>query len=249
MRVAVIGGMVETGFWNELAFRFESKMHIPVQLVSAGQKDTLSAVFRRGGIDLVTMHASDSIINLVADGYARDPLPWARNDMIIVGPANDPAGIKGMTDAGEAFRKIAQHNARFVVHSSLGAQDVMLSIMEPLGIELDPASTTVLFDDKQRRVLQVAAGQQAYTLLGRIPFETGRIPNSGLVVMVRGDPRLRRPFVVAVANPDTVAGAHFAQAKLLQEFMCGSDTQRWIDQFGRGKWDEESMFFPVAPSR
>ena len=53
---------------------------------------------------------------------------------------------------------------------------------------------------KQRRVLQVAGDQQAYTMLGRIPFETGRIPNSGLIVMVRGDERLRRPFVVAVAR-------------------------------------------------
>jgi tungstate transport system substrate-binding protein len=249
VRVAVIGGMVQTGFWDELAFRFESETHIPVKLVSAGDKDTISTMFKKGGIDLITMHASDAIINLVADGYARDPLPWARNDMIIVGPASDPAGIKGMSDAGEALRKIAEKNAKFVVHSSLGAQDVMLSIMDPLGITFDPAVTTILFDDKQRRVLQVAAEQRAYTMLGRIPFETGRIPNSGLVVMVRGDLRLRRPFVVAVADPSRVAGVHVEQAEALERFMCGSETQEWIGEFGRGKWDEESMFFPVVPSR
>ena len=249
VRVAVIGGMVDTGFWDELAFRFETETHIPVQLVTAGQKDTISTIFKKGGIDLITMHASDAIINLVADGYARNPMPWARNDMIIVGPANDPAGIAGMSDAGEAFRKIAQKNARFVVHSSLGAQDVMLSIMDPLGITFDPAVTTVLFDDKQRRVLQVAADQHAYTVLGRIPFETGRIANSGLVVMVRGDLRLRRPFVVAIADPNKFPDAHVEQARALQRFMVSSKTQHWISEFGKGKWDEESMFFPVAPAR
>jgi tungstate transport system substrate-binding protein len=249
VRVAVIGGMVETGFWDELAIRFETQTHIPIQLVASGQKDSISAIFRQGRIDLITMHASDAIINLVADGDARDPLPWARNDMIIVGPPGDPAGIKGMTDAGEALRKIAQHKARFVVHSSLGAQDVMLSIMDPLGITLDPASTTVLFDDKQRRVLQVAADQHAYTMLGRIPFETGRIPNIGLIVMVRGDPRLRRPFVVAIADPDKFPGVHLEQAVALQQFMRSSATQQWINEFGRGKWDDDPMFFPVVPSR
>ena len=131
VRVAVIGGMVDTGFWDALSIRFETETHIPVQLITTGQKDTISAIFRHGGIDLITMHASDAIINLVADGYARDPQPWARNDMIIVGPPADPAGIKGTSDAAEALKKIALTKSKFVVHSSLGAQDVMLSLMGP----------------------------------------------------------------------------------------------------------------------
>src|SRR5205085_4490298 len=139
--------------------------------------------------------ASDTIITLVADGWASDPQPWVRNDMILVGPPDDPAGVKGMTDAAKALQKIADKKAPFVVHSSLGAQEVLMSILTDYEIDLDPARTTILFEDRQRMVMGVVAEKKAYTLIGRIPFRNGKIPNQGMVGMVQGDPKLRRPFL------------------------------------------------------
>ena len=156
VRVAVIGGMTFTGFWNDLAARYEQDRGVHVQLIATGEKNDIAAAFRKGGVDVVTMHASDTVINLVADGYAMDPQPWMRNDLIIVGPPEDPAGVKGMTDVAAAMRKIAAAKSPFVVHSSLGAQEVLLNIMDLNQIVLDPAQTTVLFDDKQRDVLTIA---------------------------------------------------------------------------------------------
>ncbi len=206
LRVAVIGGMTFTGFWKDLAARYEKLTGVNVQLMATGEKNDIATAFKRGGVDVITMHASDTVINLVADGYAMDPQPWMRNDLIIVGPPNDPAGIRGMSDAAAALKKIAASKSPFVVHSSLGAQEVLLNIMEPAHIVFDSGQTTVLFDDQQRSVLQVAGQKHAYTLVGRIPFRIGRLPNNGLELMVEGDPRLCRPFVVAVANPQRIAG-------------------------------------------
>jgi tungstate transport system substrate-binding protein len=249
VRVAVIGGMNDTGFWDALSGRFEKASGIRVDLVASGPKDGISAVFKQGGVDLITMHASDEIINLVADGWAMDPQPWVRNDMVIVGPPDDPAGIKGTTDAAAALKKIAASKSAFVVHSSLGAQDVLRSILDAAEITLDPEHTTVLFDDKQRRVLKIAAEKKAYTLVGRIPFRSGKIPNDGLAVMTEGDPRLRRPFVVAVANLARVSGAHSAEARKLAAFLRTAETQAWIAEFGKGKFDERPLFFPVTAER
>jgi tungstate transport system substrate-binding protein len=111
---------------------------------------------------------------------------------------------------------------------------------------LDPEHTTVLFDDRQRRVLHIAAEQKAYTIVGRIPFRSGKIPNDGMVVMVEGDERLRRPFVVAVANPIKVADAHVADARRMVAFLRSPETQAWIATFGKGKLDERPLFFPVV---
>src|SRR4051794_7935177 len=72
VRVAVIGGMNETGFWQAIAERFEKSSGIHVQTMATGPKDGISKVFKQGGIDLITMHASDTIINLCADGWAMD---------------------------------------------------------------------------------------------------------------------------------------------------------------------------------
>jgi ABC-type tungstate transport system permease subunit len=67
------------------------------------------------------MHASDVAINLVADGYAMDPQPWVRNDMIHRRPRSAiPPAIKGVTDAGKALTKIADTSSPFVVHSQPG---------------------------------------------------------------------------------------------------------------------------------
>jgi hypothetical protein len=152
--------MNDTGFWEALAHQFEEKTGIHVEAVATGPKDGISAVFKQGGIDLITMHASDTLMNLIADGYAMDPQPWARSDMILVGPSDDPAGIKGMTDAAAALRKIAQTKSSFVVHSSLGAQEVLRGLLESGDIQLDPEHTTILFDDRQRRVLPNRDGEK-----------------------------------------------------------------------------------------
>jgi tungstate transport system substrate-binding protein len=220
----------------------------PKPQMRGSRQSRIDRVFRQGGIDLITMHASDTIINIVADGLAMDPQPWLRNDMVIVGPPDDPAGIKGDTDAVKAFKKIASTKASFVVHSSLGAQEVLRAILDEGDITLDPGHTKVLFDDKQRRVLKIAADDKAYTLVGRIPFRSGKLPNYGLTVMVEGDPRLRRPYLVAVANPSRISGAHVREARRLAAYLRSDETQQWIASFGRGRLDAHPLFFPVRPT-
>jgi tungstate transport system substrate-binding protein len=245
VRVAVIGGQVETGFWEALAARFEAATGHPVELVAAGPKRVIAEAFRKGEADLITMHASDTIINLVADGYAVDPQPWLKNDLIIVGPPEDPAGIQGMTDAGEALRKIRQEGSPFVVHASLGAQEVLREVLDSADLSLNPDQTTLLSTDKAYGVLQIAAEQQAYTLVGRIPFLSGKLPNNGLVLMVRGDPRLRRPYVAAVANVARFPSAHVAAARQLAAFLMQEETQQWIAEYGRGQIDDQPLFSRV----
>lgn len=246
VRCAVIGGMMDTAFWPAVAERFERQTGVPVEVVVSGPKEEIDAAFRKGGVDLIVMHASDAILNLVADGYAADPQPWARNDQLIVGPPDDPAHIRGETDAAKALKRIAQAKANFVVHASLGAQEVLRAVLDDADASLDPEHTTVLLEDRQRRVLGVAAAKKAYTLVGRIPFRNGKLPNDGLAVMVQGDPRLRRPYLVAVADPARVPGARTPQARQLARFLRDPETQAWISRYGKGMLDDQPLFYPVV---
>ncbi len=153
IRVAVIGGMVETGFWPALAERFQQATgnRYKIELVAMGPKHIIADAFRKGQADLITMHACDTIINLVADGYAVDPQPWLKNDLIIVGPRDDPAHIRGSHDAAEAFSKIASTGAPFVVHSSLGAQEVMRDVLNAGNVNLPSDHLTILFTDRAEK--------------------------------------------------------------------------------------------------
>lgn len=246
IRCAVIGGMFFTGFWNALADRYEKQTGVRVDLIATGPKNDIVQIFKQGHVDLITMHACDAMINLTVNGYTLDPQPWLRNDLVIVGPPEDPAGIKGMSDAAAALKKIAAAKSPFVVHSSLGAQEVLLNILELNQIQLDPSNTTVLFDDQQRSVLKVAGEKHAYTLVGRIPFRTGRLPNDGLVMMVQGDERLMRPYLVAVTNPKWMPGVHYREAKHFAAYLRTVETQAWIADYGKGTIDDRPIFFPVT---
>jgi tungstate transport system substrate-binding protein len=246
VRCAVIGGMMDTGFWPAVAKRFEDATGQRVEVVASGPKHEIATAFRAGQMDLITMHASDTIINLVADGLAEDPQPWARNDLVLIGPRDDPAGVRGQADAVAALARIIDSHSPLLVHPSLGANEVLADLLEAGGLQLDPAHTIVLSSDKQRQMLRRAEKEGAYTLVGRIPFLNGKIARSALELMVEGDPRMRRPYVVAVASAKAANDPRHAAARQLAHFLRQPDTQSWIAQFGRGQLDDQPLFFPVV---
>ena len=246
VRCAVIGGMTDTGFWQAVSNRFQAATGIQVELVAEGPKHEIAPAFERGEADLITMHACDTIINLVADGCGVNPQPWARNDLLLVGPKDDPAEIQGTTDAVAALGKIIASKSKLLVHQSLGTNEVLHDLLAEGHLELDPQATVALPSDRHRQLLQRAAREHAYTIVGRIPFRNGKIPNDGLEVMVEGDARLRRPYVVVVSAPDRIDGPRHQAACRLADFLRAPETQRWIADFGRGKLDDRPLFFPVV---
>ena len=245
VRCAVIGGMIDTGLWPEVAARFQQATGIGVQVVATGPKHEISGPFRRGEADLITMHASDEIINLVADGVGEQPQPWARNDLLLVGPAADPAGVLGMADAVAALARIIASGDTILVNRSLGAGEVLHDLLAAGSLELDPRRVVSLPVDHHRTLLERATAEGAYTLVGRIPYRNGKIADGGLVVMVEGDPRLRRPYLVVVRTAASDPRRHRAAARLAA-FLRAPETQAWLAEFGRGQLDDRPLFFPVA---
>jgi tungstate transport system substrate-binding protein len=239
LRVAVVGGMMETGFWPEIAARYERTSGDKIELAATGPKPQVVAAFTKGGID--TVHASDAMVNLVADGLARDPQPWVRNDMVIVGPSADPAGIRGEKDAVVALSKIIATKSPLLVHASHGADGVLHDLVEAGTLVLD-SSATIRFDgENQHQVLATAKEKGAYTMVGRIPVLLGKLKAEGIEIMVRGDPRLRRPYLVEVAR-SAQSGADDLVA-----FLRSPATQEFIASFKKGQYDEDPLFFPVVP--
>ena len=240
IRVAVVGGMIDSGLWPEIATRYERLTGHTIELAASGPKQMVVSAFRRGGIDLITVHASDAMVNLVADGLARDPQPWVRNDLVIAGPKSDPAGVRGMTDAAAALKKIVAAKAPLLVHASLGADGVLHDIREDARITLDPDATLYFDGENQREILQRAAGANAYTIVGRIPMLTGKLRAEGIEILVKGDPKLRRPYLVEVSPKANPAAADLAA------FLRLPETQAFIATFGKGKYDDQPLFFPVT---
>jgi tungstate transport system substrate-binding protein len=243
VRCAVIGGMVSTGFFQAVARRFEEATGTRVEIVVSGNKEAIAPAMERGEVDLITMHASDTIANLVADGYAVDAQPWAKNELVIIGPPEDPAGVHGLSDAAEAMRRIVAAKAPFVVPHSMGAHEVLRAVLHAARVSLD--ETTAPHGPDGPDVTAFAAARHAYTIVGRIPFMQGKIPSAGLVIAVQGDPRLRRPYLVAVANPKRFPAARVEAARALARFLRAPETQQWIAAFV-GSMQDAPPFFPIA---
>ncbi len=245
IRCAIIGGLADTGLWEELGERFTAESGHKLVIVARGPKREVLQAFRDQHAHVIAMHACDAIINTVADGHAVNPQPWARNDFVLVGPPDDPAGIRGMKSAGEALRKIVESKSTLLIHASQGSMEVLHDLLEAEQLELDSEHTLVRPEDRHRQMLMFAGQQRAYTIVGRIPFLSGKLPKQDLEILVQGDEKLRRPYLMAVAagdasDPALAAAAHWAR------FVRSPSAQAFIAEYGRGRYDDRPLFFPVV---
>src|SRR3974377_1943539 len=145
VRCAVIGGMTMTGLWPELARMFEAQTGYRAEVVATGPRPILDEAMRAGKVDLLTMHSGDITTDLVADGFGVNMRPWTRNELCIVGPPDDPAGIRGMTNGAEALKKIATSKSHFVDFQGIGSRELAHNLWTRAGLE--PKGDWVLRDD------------------------------------------------------------------------------------------------------
>jgi len=245
IRVAVIGGMVMTGMWQELAKQFESNTEYRVQLVAAGPKPVLVDAVHKGEADLLTMHSSDEATDLVADGYAVDMRPWARNELVIVGPPDDPVHIKGMTDGAAALRKIAEAHAAYVDFHDAGSRQIAARLWHKAGLE--PQGDWVLKDESRIRqeVVTFAEQHHAYVIVGRIPVLKGKMESGSMQILVEGDTEMRRPYVVMIANAKRFPHANVRGAQALADYLTSGKGQRFLKDYAAKQPDGVPLFYPI----
>ena len=245
VRVAIIGGMTLGGMWPALAGKFTKETGWPVELVTTGPKAVLTEALKGGTVDLVTLHASDEATEMVASGLAKDSRPWARNEHCIMGPASDPAGIRGMKDGAAALKKIAETHSHFIDFMGPGSREVSHRLWKLAGVE--PKGDWVLKDESPvpQAVVEFAATKKAYVIVGRIPILKGKIPSAGMEVMVEGDPDMRRLYVVMIADEQKFPHSNQAGAKALHAWMLGEAGQAFLLEYGKDKPEDPHMFYPA----
>jgi len=250
VRCAVIGGMTMTGLWPEISKMFEAQTGYHVEVVVTGPRPLLDTAMRAGKVDLLTMHSGDITTDIVADGIGVNMRPWTRNELVIVGPTNDPAGIRGLTNGALALRKIAAAQAKFVDFEGIGSRELTHTLWRLAGI--DPKGDWLIKDDttiSKWNVLQFCRSNHAYVVVGYIPALTGKMANGGMEILVQKDPVMRRPYIVMEANPKVFPDANAAGARALSDFLLSPPVQNLLLQFGRDNPDNHPLFFPVAAAK
>jgi tungstate transport system substrate-binding protein len=250
VRVAVIGGMTMTPLWGELQKRFEADTGIKVEVIVTGTKPTLARAMMEGKVDFLTMHSSDQTSNLVADGYALDLRPWAKNDLVIVGPSDDPAGIAGMADGAEAVKKIATAHANWLDFQSNGPRETAHTLFARAGVSMTGPWVLKYEHAGTPSILHYVKERDAYMIVGRIPVLFGKMePDPDVKIMVQDDPAMRRPYMEMIANPERFPDTHLEGAKKLSDFLLSDKIQRFLDGYDGGIGDGKPIFIPVHRPR
>jgi tungstate transport system substrate-binding protein len=154
------------------------------------------------------------------------------NDFVIVGSADDPAGIKGMTDATAAFTKIAEAHAPFVSRGDdSGTHTKEKAIWESAGIT--PAGDWYISAGQgMGAVLTMADEQQAYTLSDRATYLARTLEGTDLEILVEGDPILFNPYGVIAVNPGKNDQINNALSNQFIDLLVSLPVQEKIATFG-----------------
>lgn len=196
---------------------------LPSLLETCGRQTTLEArpdvydAARAGKVDLVISHyGHHDCEQFVLDGLGEWPRTVFANQMALIGPPGDPAGVRGMTDAAEALAKIAAAKKPFVLNNLDGVRYLCELMWHAAGA---PARDGWWLDDKHQKedAMAYAARIGGYSIWGLTPFlRTHDSRKLALEPLVVADPLLQRLLVAVVVKGGNVEGARAIQQHLLE---------------------------------
>ena len=234
----------DTGLLDELLPMFKDESGYKVKVIAVGSGEAL-AMADRGDADAVLAHAPSSEQELVDKGSVVNRQLVMHNDFVIVGPADDPAGIKGMESAVEALTTLADQEATFISRGDdSGTNKLELKLWEKAGLEPEGQSWYEQSGQGMGATLQIAGQRGAYTISDRGTY-LAQSSNLELEVLVEGDPVLLNIYHVMQVNPDKFKGVKAEGGKAFVEFMVSQETQDFISEFGVEKYGQP-LFIPDA---
>jgi tungstate transport system substrate-binding protein len=241
--LATTTSLQDSGLLDVLVPMFERRTGYTVKPIAVGTGQAL-ALGARGEADVVLAHAPEQEKRYVTEGrLARRRLVMV-NDFMIVGPAADPAGIRGERSAVGAFRKIAAAGARFVSRGDRsGTHALELALWREAGVEPGPP-WYIESGQGMGATLGIAEDRRAYTLTDRGTFLAfGR--RVGLQTMVEGDRRLLNLYSVLEVPPGNGPRVNAEGGRVFADFMVSPEAQGVIATFGADRYGR-SLFTPAA---
>jgi len=241
LRLATTTSTYNSGLLEFLLPPFEKRTGIEVQVIAVGTGQAL-ALGKRGDADLLLVHARDRELRFVADGYGVDRRDIMWNDFVILGPPADPAKIRGLRDAAEAFRRIAAAGALFVSRGDDSGTHIReRAIWKQAGGVPRKEPFYLEAGQGMGKCLILADEKRAYLLSDRGTFLAFR-KRLGLEILVKGDPILRNPYGAILVNPDRYPEVHTGPARKLLDYLTSPEGQRRIGAFRVGG---QVLFHPV----
>jgi len=235
----------DSGLLDVLIPLFEAESGYTVQTVAVGSGQAMK-MGEDGNADVLLVHAPASEVTFMENGFGKNRALVMHNDFVIVGPAADPAGIKGMTVV-DALKSLSAGNATFVSRGDdSGTHKAELSLWKKAEFDPKGAAPAWYLEAGQGMgaTLTIASEKGAYTLTDRATYLANK-DNLQLEVMVEGDNALLNVYHVITVNPEKWPKVNYEGAIALSTFITSPATQTVIGNFGVDKYGQQ-LFIPDA---
>ncbi|MEJ2727215.1 MAG: substrate-binding domain-containing protein [Deltaproteobacteria bacterium] len=223
-----------TGLLDYLAPKFKEATGIELKWTATGTGKALK-LGENCDVDILMVHAPPAEKKFVADGYGIDRRQIMYNDFVIIGPASDPAGIKGKS-VKEAFDMLEAKQAIFVSRGdNSGTHKKELSLWKAADLPVpDKESWYVQTGQGMLATINIAAERNGYTMTDRgtyIKYESNLKGNPPLKILVEGDPVLLNQYSVIAVNPKHCSKVKYDTAKQFIKWITGAQAQQYIKDF------------------
>lgn len=233
-------GPVEAGLLPALAAAFLEETGIPVRHIAAGSGQALQ-IAREGRADIALTHAPELEAAFLAEGFGVQRHPLMYNDLILMGPAADPAGAGEAGSARDAFQRCAAVAAPFVTRGDLSGTHVHeMALWEAAGVR--PTGPWYQVCNRgalgSLATLRSAEQLQAYVLVDRATYLAARTEGTGLALLFAGDAELRNVFSLILVSPERFPLLQHESARRFVAWATGAQAQALIAEFGVRQFGE-----------
>lgn len=234
----------DSGLLDLLIPIFEKKTGYFVKTIAVGSGQAMIMGYR-GEADVLLVHSPSAEKKFMSEGYGINRRIVMHNDFVIVGPPEDPAKIRGIRLANEAFKKIALTKTLFLSRSDKSGTHVKeMDIWKAIGINPEGEKWYHQTGLGMGQTLNVAAEKKGYTLSDRGTYLALK-KNLGLDILAEGDPILLNIYHVIEVNPLKWPKVNAVGAKTFADFLVSKETQDIIKTFGVDKFGSP-LFSPDA---
>jgi len=235
----------DSGLFGHLLPLFKAKTGIDVKVVAQGTGQALDTG-RRGDADVVFVHARAEEEKFLAEGFGVKRYPVMYNDFVLIGPKNDPAGIKGTKDIVAALRTLKEKQLSFISRGDRsGTHAAELKLWKDAGIDIGGADKGPWYKaigQGMGAALNTASASSAYVLSDRGTWLSFR--NRGeLAIVVEGDKRLFNQYGVILVNPAKQPSVKKELGQQFIDWLVSAEGQRAIADYKIGG---EQLFYPNA---
>jgi tungstate transport system substrate-binding protein len=239
LRMSTTTSTDNSGLLNVLLPPFEKECRCKVDVIAVGTGKALK-LGETGDVDVVLVHARKLEDKFVADGFGVNRRDVMYNDFVILGPAADPAKVKGAKTAAEAFRRIATAQAAFISRGDeSGTHQKEKEIWAAASI--NPAGQWYRsVGQGMGEAIIMATEQRAYTLSDRGTYNFFKHGKTDLAVVFEGEQGLFNPYGVIAVNPKKFPHVKYELAMKFVDFITGPEGQGIIANY---KVEGDPVFF------